>query len=112
MHEMAIAASVIEQITGRLGATPIALVRLDIGELSGVVPDAIRFSFSVAAEGTSVAGAALEITEVAARCRCRSCGAEFRPADQILLCSCGSADVAIVAGEELRIASVGVNEHV
>jgi hydrogenase nickel incorporation protein HypA/HybF len=112
MHEMAIVESVIEQITDRLGATPIALVRLDIGELSGVVPDAIRFSFELAAEGTSVAGATLEITEVAAVCRCRSCAADFRPADQILLCSCGSADVEIVAGEDLRIASVGVNEHV
>jgi hydrogenase nickel incorporation protein HypA/HybF len=112
MHEMSIASSVIEQITDRLGDTPIALVRLEIGELSGVVPDAIRFCFDLAAEGTPVAGAVLEIAEVAAACRCRACEREFRPHDAIVLCTCGSADVAVIAGEELRIVSVGVNEHV
>lgn len=112
MHELSIAESVVQQITERLGETPIALVRLEVGELSGVVPDAIRFCFDLAAEGTSVAGARLEIVEVAGACRCRMCGVEFRPADKLLLCTCGSADVAIVAGEELKIASVGVVEHV
>jgi hydrogenase nickel incorporation protein HypA/HybF len=87
-------------------------VCLEIGELSGVVPDAIRFCFDLATEGTPVAGAALEIVEVAGRCACRACGQEFHPADKLLLCGCGSADVAIVAGEELRITSVGVSEHV
>jgi hydrogenase nickel incorporation protein HypA/HybF len=88
------------------------LVRLEIGELSGVEPDAIRFCFELAAEGTPVAGADLEIVVVAACGRCRTCDGVFRPADHILLCGCGSADVAIVSGEELRIASVGVSEHV
>jgi hydrogenase nickel incorporation protein HypA/HybF len=112
VHELSIVESVIEQIAERLGHTPIELVRLEIGELSGVVPDAIRFCFDVAAEGSTVAGARLEIVEVAARCVCRGCDAEFRPADKLLLCQCGCADVAIVAGEELRIASVGVSAHV
>jgi hydrogenase nickel incorporation protein HypA/HybF len=112
MHEMSMAESVIEQITDRLGTTPIALVRLRIGELSGVVPDAIRFCFELAAEGTPVEGAVLEIDEVAAVCRCRTCDSEFRPVYAIRLCACGSADVAVIAGEEMRIASVGVNEHV
>jgi hydrogenase nickel incorporation protein HypA/HybF len=112
VHELSIVEAVIEQITDRLGDTRIAVVRLEIGELSGVVPDAIRFCFDLAAEGTAVAGAELEIDEVAGACRCRSCGHEFRPADKLLLCDCGSSDVQIMAGEELRIASVGVSERV
>lgn len=110
MHELAIAESVIEQITDRLGATRIALVRLEIGELSGVVPDAIRFCFALAAEGTPLDGAVLEILETPAICRCGVCGTDFRPADAIPLCACGSADVAIVAGQALRIGSVGLSE--
>jgi hydrogenase nickel incorporation protein HypA/HybF len=112
MHELTIAESVIEQITGRMGDTPISVVCLEIGELSGVVPDAIRFCFDMAAEGTPVAGAHLDIIEVLGRCACHACGRVFRPADKLLLCVCGSADVGIIAGEDLRIASVGVNEHV
>ena len=112
MHELAIAESVIEQVVARFGETPVAIVCLEIGELSGVVPDAIRFCFDLATEGTPVAGATLEIVEVAGWCSCRACGAEFHPADRLLLCGCGSADVAIVAGEELRIRSVGVSERV
>ena len=44
----------------------------------------------------------------AARCRCRDCGGEFEPDGPIALCGCGSADVAVLAGQELRITSVEV----
>jgi hydrogenase nickel incorporation protein HypA/HybF len=106
MHELSIATAVIEQITTRLPDTPISVVRLRIGELSGVVPAAVEFCFPLAAAGTTVDGAVLEIEEVPGRCRCGSCDREFRPHDQILLCECGSAQVAILAGEDLQIASV------
>jgi hydrogenase nickel incorporation protein HypA/HybF len=53
-------------------------------------------------------GAQLEITETAGRCRCGSCGSEFEPAGQILLCPCGSAEAQVLAGQELKITSVQV----
>jgi hydrogenase nickel incorporation protein HypA/HybF len=109
---MSIVEAVIDQIIERLGRTPVSLVRLEIGELSGVVPDAIRFCFDLAADGTTLAGAALKITTVAARCQCRACETAFRPTDQIRLCRCGSADVTVIAGDDLRIASVGVSKSV
>jgi hydrogenase nickel incorporation protein HypA/HybF len=112
VHELALAEAVIEQIVERFGDRSVETVRLEIGELSGVVPEAIVFCFDVAAEGTPVEGADLEIVTVPARCRCRTCGAGFRPGDHILLCACGSADVGVEAGDQMRIASVGVNEHV
>jgi hydrogenase nickel incorporation protein HypA/HybF len=37
---------------------------------------------------------------------CRSCGEDFALGDLILLCACGSADVDLVAGRELRVLSV------
>jgi hydrogenase nickel incorporation protein HypA/HybF len=108
MHEASIVASVIAAISERLPGTPISLVRLEIGEMSGVLPDAIRFCFDLAASGTPVEGAELEIVPVAAVCVCRGCGAGFRPVDGLRLCPCGGADVVVVSGEELRIAAVGV----
>ena len=108
MHELAIVEGVVDQVTGRLPGARITCVRLEVGELSGVVPGALRFCFDLATEGTNLEGARLEITETAGCCRCRACGAEFSPDGQILLCPCGSAEAQVLAGQELRIASVRV----
>ena len=108
MHELAIAESVVDTVTQRLPGARITAVHLEIGALSGVVADSIRFCFDLATEGTGLEGATLEITEPPARCKCRSCGAGFQPDSPIVLCSCGSADVAVLGGEELKILSVQV----
>ena len=108
MHELAIAESVVQTVTHKLPDAKVTRVHLEIGALSGVVPDSIRFCFDLATEGTGLAGARLEITEPPARCRCRACGAEFRPDSPVVLCPCGSPDVAVLAGEELKIVSVQV----
>jgi hydrogenase nickel incorporation protein HypA/HybF len=108
VHELAIAQSVVEAVTTKLPDAKVTCVHLAIGALSGVVPDSIRFCFDLAAEGTGLAGARLEITEPPARCRCRSCGTEFSPDMPIILCACGSADVAVLGGDELSIVSVEV----
>jgi hydrogenase nickel incorporation protein HypA/HybF len=108
VHELAIAESLVELVTERLPGATVTGVHLEIGALSGVVPDAIRFCFGLATDGTGLAGAELVITEDPARCRCRGCGSEFEPDGPIVLCRCGSADVAVLGGEDLRILSVSV----
>ena len=108
MHELAIAEGVVDTVTQRLPGARITSVHLEIGALSGVVTDSIRFCFDLATEGTGLEGAALEITEPPARCRCRSCGTEFQPDLPFVLCPCGSADVAVLRGAELKILSVQV----
>ncbi|HEY2308691.1 MAG TPA: hydrogenase maturation nickel metallochaperone HypA [Streptosporangiaceae bacterium] len=108
MHELAIAEGVVDTVTQRLPGARITSVHLEIGALSGVVTDSIRFCFDLATEGTGLEGARLEITEPPARCRCRSCGTEFLPDPPIILCPCGSADVAVLGGEELKILAVQV----
>ena len=108
MHELAIIESVVETVTDRLPDARISCVHLEIGALSGVVADALRFCFELATEGTGLEGASLEITEHPGRCRCRTCGQDFSPDGPILLCPCGSADAEILAGQELTIASVKV----
>ena len=108
MHELAIAESVVDAVTRKLPDATVTGVHLEIGALSGVVPDSIRFCFDLATEGTALAGAELTITEQPARCRCRSCGAEFQPDFPIMLCACGSADAAVLSGADLKIVSVRV----
>ena len=109
MHEAAIAEGLVDGVIERVPGRRITSVRVEIGALSGVVPDALRFCFGLATEGTPLAGADLEISEPAAKCECVDCGLSFEPEDgRILLCPCGSANVTVVSGQQLQITSVRV----
>src|SRR5262245_449035 len=108
MHELAITESIVTSICERVDGARVTRVRLVIGQLSGVVPDAVRFCFEVCTAGTPVQGALLEVDEPAGRGRCRGCGAEVEIPDAIPLCGCGSADVELLGGQELVIKEVEV----
>jgi hydrogenase nickel incorporation protein HypA/HybF len=117
MHELAVAEGLVDEVTERLPGTKISEVRLEIGPLTGVVADSLRFCFDLATEGTTLEGASLQITEPAVKCECRTCGDTFVPdgaggsgarGAPILLCPCGSADVAVLSGQQLTITSVKV----
>lgn len=109
MHELAIAESIVDAISARTNGAAVREVLLDVGRLCGVLPDALRFSFDVATEGTTLAGARLDIREPAGRAHCATCGQDFALDELILLCPCGSADVRVLGGDELRIVSVEVS---
>jgi hydrogenase nickel incorporation protein HypA/HybF len=111
MHELAITQSVVDAVTERTGTTPVTVVRLRVGRLAGVVPDAMRFCFELVTEGTPLEGADLVIDEPEGRARCRTCGAAFPLRDLVLLCPCGSADVEVLAGRELSVVSVVLADH-
>lgn len=108
MHEMAITQSVVDAVCDRMGDAPVRRVCLEIGKLSGVVPDSVQFCFDLITEGTTLEGAALEIVQPSGRARCRDCDAEFAMNDLLMLCECGSANRELLAGEELRIREVEV----
>ncbi|MFJ3788610.1 hydrogenase maturation nickel metallochaperone HypA [Kitasatospora sp. NPDC090091] len=111
MHEMSIATAVVEQVDAAArqhGADGVAKVRLQVGELAGVVPSALDFCFELACTGTLVEGAVLETEAVPARAKCSPCGVEWAvgmPPD--LGCPhCAGGDVELLAGRELQILGV------
>ena len=108
MHELAITESIVATVTERMPDVAVRRVRLSIGRLSGVVPDAVRFCFDLVTAGTALDGAVLEIDEPHGRVTCRRCAAEFDTDEVLALCPCGSADVELLQGRELRIRSVEV----
>ena len=107
MHELAIAESVVSTVLERTDGQ-VSVVRLRVGRLSGVVPDALMFCFELAAAGTALEGATLEIEEQAGRAHCRDCDIDFSMQDAFLLCDCGSADVELLSGRKLKVTSVEV----
>ncbi|HEY0813449.1 MAG TPA: hydrogenase maturation nickel metallochaperone HypA [Pseudonocardia sp.] len=106
MHELSITQSVVEAVTRRMGEARIRRVRLEVGQLCGLVPDSVRFCFELVAAGTTCEGALVEIDEPCGRARCRTCALEFETGEVLPLCACGSADVAVEGGRELRIREV------
>ena len=108
MHEMAITESVVRAVAERCEGRTVEQVTLVIGRLSGVVADSVQFCFELCTHGTALEGARLEIVDVLGQARCRTCGADVELADFIALCPCGSADLEVLAGEELSIRSVEV----
>ncbi|MGK5545872.1 hydrogenase maturation nickel metallochaperone HypA [Streptomyces sp. URMC 127] len=115
MHELSIATAIVERAeeTARLhGGGRVAVVRVTVGELAGVVPDALRFSFEVAREGTLLEAARLVVEEVAARARCAPCGADFAPGTPPLLwCPrCDALSRELLAGRELEVTAVELEE--
>jgi hydrogenase nickel incorporation protein HypA/HybF len=108
VHELSITQSVVTAVTTRMRDAPVRRIRLEVGRLSGLVPDSVRFCFELVAAGTTCEGALLEIDEPPGQARCRSCGAAFETGEVLPLCDCGSADVAVEGGRELRIREVEV----
>ncbi len=110
MHEVSITQEVVATIAGRFGDSRVTVVRLEIGKLSGVLADAVRFCFDLVAEGTVVEGARLVIEEPPGRVLCRDCAAEYEVDWVVVLCpACGSAHAEVLSGKELRIRSVEVS---
>jgi hydrogenase nickel incorporation protein HypA/HybF len=109
MHELSITASIVEACSERAAGARVRRVTVEIGRLTCVLPDALRFCFDICAQGTAAEGAELEIIEIAGRARCRACGDELELDDLVGCCpACGSAALSVIAGEELNIKEMEV----
>ncbi|MFE7978299.1 hydrogenase maturation nickel metallochaperone HypA [Streptomyces shenzhenensis] len=112
MHEMSIALAVIDQVTEaaeRAGdVTAVRSVRLQVGELAGVVPEALAFSFELACAGTLLEGADLVADTVPGRARCAPCDHEWAVGmpPRLNCPRCHGATTGLLSGRELRIVQV------
>jgi hydrogenase nickel incorporation protein HypA/HybF len=110
MHELSITRNIVAIVDEAARGRRVCRVKLRIGKLSGVMPDAVAFCFEIVAQGTSLAGARLDIEEIEGRARCRVCDAEFARPHLAAACPCGARHFTPVSGEELKIAAMEVEE--
>ena len=103
MHELSITQNLVAIVEEHAQGQRVKRVTLEIGKLSGVMADAIRFCFEACTENTLLAGARLEILEPASEVTCRRCGLEFSVQQLYEICDCGSALLAIRSGDQLNI---------
>ncbi len=96
--------------TREAGAGRVHAIRLRIGALSGVVPDALQFAFEALADGTPAQGARLIIEDVPARFWCVTCRREFAAARMFAECpGCHRPSGELRAGREMELTSLEVD---
>jgi len=110
MHEMSIAAALIDQVSSiaeRNGLVHVDRVEIEVGALQLVVAEALETAFSVMSNGTCAEGALLVQTEKKGEAECRECGHRFEALIDSYLCpQCDRADVEIVAGRDIILSSL------
>ena len=112
MHEVSLCQGILDIVRDQAAANGFARVRcirLAIGTLSHVEPDAIEFCFDAVARGTVAEGARLEIERPPGQAWCAPCGRTVSIATRFDPCpDCGSHQVLVVGGEELAVRELEV----
>lgn len=113
MHELGITRNIVSIVSDKAQGQKVLSVTLEVGQLSGMLSDAIRFCFDICAQGTVLEGATLQIVDVEGRGHCSACGAEPALTMPLGRCpSCHEPSLRIVAGTELKIKEMEVESCV
>jgi hydrogenase nickel incorporation protein HypA/HybF len=90
------------------GGRKILSVTVEIGELSGMVPESVEFCFDACTRDTLMEGAWLVIERIPGRGRC-DCGVESPLHTYYDPCpACGGCALTVTAGEELSVRELEV----
>lgn len=107
MHELGLCEAIVGAVEKRAGERPVARVRVLVGSLHHVHPDAFEQSFAVAAAGGVAADAAADLVLIPAQGRCRACEGVFDTQDVALACPrCGGVEIDMTGGDELVLESI------
>jgi len=113
MHELSLCESilqVLEQSAQSQGYSRVKTVWLEIGQLSGVELESMRFGFSAVTRGSLAEGAIREIEELPGQAWCMKCAKTVRVKQRFDECpDCGSYQLQMTGGEEMRIKELEVD---
>ncbi len=114
MHELSIAMGIVEaamEEAERRGVQ-VNAVHLRLGALSGVVKDALLFSYEVACQDTPLAGSKLLVEDLPVIVFCSVCQKEQTLTSvQSFACpDCGSPTMDVRQGKELEVFALEVEE--
>jgi hydrogenase nickel incorporation protein HypA/HybF len=107
MHELSLAMNLVDAVEEEAArhTGTVEAIHLRLGQLSGVVKEALSSGFEMAREGTALAATRLIIEEVPIAVWCPVCQAEQPAVSQQWLCCarCGTPAPDVVHGKELEI---------
>lgn len=112
MHEMSLCESVLEileQQSRQQNYRKVTRVWLEIGALSSVEPDAMRFCFDAVMQGSLADNAQLEIVTVRGQAWCLQCNKNVLIEQRYDICpECGGFQLQVNDGEQMRIKELEV----
>jgi hydrogenase nickel incorporation protein HypA/HybF len=116
MHEMGIAMEIVEiaraSVPADMPGAKIQRVNLQVGKLSAIVPDSLRFCFDLVARDTPLEGAELAIEEIPVVARCKDCRNQWTVTEPVFTCeTCRSGAIDILSGRELDIKSIEIEDN-
>jgi len=110
MHELSIAESIIDIVNENTKQHPdkkVNKITLDIGVLSGVIPEALTFAFEELLKHSPYKNAMIEMNHIKAKAVCHQCKFIFEPNDIFTPCpACHSSDIELIEGKELNVRSI------
>jgi hydrogenase nickel incorporation protein HypA/HybF len=107
MHELGLCTSIVDAIEVRAAERPVARVRVRVGRLNHVHPEAFEQSFTMAAMGTVAENAAAELVFLPVIARCSQCDTSWEGEDMPIACpACGSVALELLGGDELVLESI------
>jgi len=113
MHEAGLIQSMLataEREARRAGGTRIELVRLRVGRLSAVVPEALEHAFAVLKTETMARDAAMDVEYVPGLLFCATCEQDFSTDDMIGECpTCGAPSGFVKDGMDVQLVSLEVS---
>ncbi|WP_017656021.1 hydrogenase maturation nickel metallochaperone HypA [Fortiea contorta] len=110
MHELGITQNIVAIVTEHAQGMKVKRVLLEIGQLSAILPEAVQFCFDICTQNTVLENAILEIRQIPGLAKCRQCGAKIALDKPFGVCSCGSVQLDLIAGEELKIKEIEIEE--
>jgi hydrogenase nickel incorporation protein HypA/HybF len=109
VHEIGLCQSVLAAVEGKAGGRRVTGLRLRVGALHRVGPEAFDQTFSLVASGSVADGADVDVVVVPVDGHCQACGQHWEAEDQLPLCpECGSTEVALTGGDDLVLESVQI----
>ena len=112
MHELGIVFHIIRSVEGvaaENGLEKVSAVVLELGEVSGVVPDCLTDCWRwAAARSELVSGSELKIEALPAVTRCGGCGRDYPTVAHGRTCPhCRSENTWLLTGNEVNIKEIG-----
>ncbi len=113
MHELSIALSIVEGVTEEAqkhDGAKVEAVHLKLGRLSGVVKDALLFSWEIACQGTTLEGSRLEIMEIPVVVHCENCKIDrtLEAINNFSCPVCNEPTPEVMQGRELEVTALEI----